>query len=76
MKLYFKKSCGERCLIGEPETRTEANKMVYDFCKAHDFHIYYVRNWVENGELIYDVGSYTELFYLANDDGAPMTLNY
>lgn len=51
MKLYFENSCGERCLIGEPETRNEANKMVYDFCKAHDFHIYYVRNWVENGEL-------------------------
>ena len=69
MKLYFKNSCGERCLIGEPEIRTEVNKMVYDFCKAHDFHIYYVRNWIENGELWWNVGSHFEFFIASPYEG-------
>ena len=68
MKLYFENSCGVRRLIGEPETRIAANKMIYDFCKARDFEIHYVRNWVENGELAYDVGSWSEFFYLSGPD--------
>ena len=68
MKLYFENSWGERRLIGEPETRLAANKMVSDFCKARDFEIYYVRNWVENGELVYDVGSWSNFFYLSGTD--------
>lgn len=69
MKLYFENSWGERRLIGEPETRLGANKMVSDFCKARDFEIYYVRNWVQNGELVYDVGSHSEFFYLLPYEG-------
>lgn len=76
MKLYFKDSYGRRRMIDKPKTYNEANKMIYDFCKARDFRIYYIRNWIENGELVYDVGSHTEFFYLDNDDGVPMTLNY
>lgn len=68
MKLYFENSWGERRLIGEPETRLAANKMVSDFCEARDFEIYYVRNWVQNEELVYDVGSHSEFFYLSGPD--------
>ena len=74
MKLYFENSRGMRRLIGEPETHTAANKMVHDFCKAHNYDGYYIRNWIWEGELVYDVGSWSEFFYLANDDGTPMTL--
>ena len=76
MKLYFKDSYDRRRLIDKPKTYNEADKIIYDFCKARDFRIYYIRNWIENGELVYDVGSHTEFFYLANDDGVPMTLDY
>lgn len=69
MKLYFENSWGVRRLIGEPETRLGANKMVSDFCKARDFEIYYVRNWFENGELWWDVGSHSEFFVVAPYEG-------
>lgn len=69
MKLYFENSWGERRLIGEPETRLGANKMVSDFCKARDFEIYYVRNWVQNGELWWDVGSHSEFFLATPYEG-------
>ena len=69
MKLYFENSRGERRFIGEPETRLGANKMVCDFCKARDFEVYYVRNWVENGELWWDVGSHSEFFIAVPYEG-------
>lgn len=69
MKLYFENSRGVRRLIGEPETHTAANKMIHDFCEAHDFHIYYVRNWVENGEFWWDVGSHFAFFVAAPYEG-------
>ena len=69
MKLYFENSWGVRRLIGEPETRLGANKMVHDFCKARDFEVYYVRNWVEDGELFYDIGSHSEFFVLLPYEG-------
>lgn len=47
-----------------------------DFEDASRWNIYYIRNWIENEELVYDVGSHTEFFYLVNDDGAPTTFNY
>lgn len=72
MKLYFENSRGERRLIGEPETRIAANRMVHEFCKAHGYDGYYIRNWIENGELVYDVGSWSEFFYLASSDGTPI----
>lgn len=74
MKLYFENSYGRRHLIDEPETKEIAMMMIYQFCGERNFKIYYVRNWIQNGELVYDVGSHSEFFYLSNDDGAPMTL--
>lgn len=74
MKLYFENSYGRRRLIDEPETKEIAMMMIHQFCGERNFKIYYVRNWIQNGELVYDVGSHSEFFYLANDDGAPMTL--
>ena len=74
MKLYFENSWGERRLVGEPSTRREAMKMVHQFCEERDFTIHYVRNWIEEDYLAYDIGSHSEFFYLSNDDGTPMTL--
>ena len=68
MKLYFENCQGKRRLIGEPETRSAADEMIHAFCKERNFHIYYIRNWIQNGELVYDVGSWTEFFYLIGPD--------
>ena len=73
MKLFFENSQGVRRLIGEPVSIKAASEIIHAFCEERNFHIYYVRNWVDEGELVYDVGSWSEFFYLASD-GAPLTL--
>ena len=65
MKLYFENSRGKRRLIAEPETEEEAIKEIYKFCGDRDFEIYYVRTWRdEEGFKVFDVGSWSEFFYL------------
>jgi hypothetical protein len=65
MKLYFENSYGERRVIAEPQTEEEVMKKIYKFCEDRNFKIYYVRTWVEpNGFKAYDVGSWSEFFYL------------
>lgn len=67
MKLYFENSYGERRLIAEPETRDGAWKQIHAFCEEKDFKIYYVRTWKEpDGIEVFDVGSWSEFFYLDN----------
>ena len=51
MKLYFKDSYGRRRMIDKPKTYNEADKMIYDFCKARDFRIYYIKILVDYQEL-------------------------
>lgn len=68
MKLYFENCQGKRRLIGEPETRSAADEIIRAFCEERNFHIYYIRNWVQNGELVYDVGSWTEFFILSGSN--------
>ena len=68
MKLYFENSRGDRRVIAEPATEEEASKEIYKFCEDRNFKIYYVRNWTTpNGEKVYDVGSWSEFFYLVNE---------
>ena len=62
MKLIFQNSYGEERVIAEPTNREEIDKEIDKFLDNHNFKSYYTRVWEENGRLIYDVGSYTELF--------------
>lgn len=64
MKLWFQQSNGNRRLIGEFETEQEAVKAIHEFCDERNFHIYYTRIWVADGEKWFDVGSHTEYFCL------------
>lgn len=65
MKLYFENSYGERRVIAEPRTEEEAYKEIYKFCEDRKFKIYYVRTHIEpDGLKCYDVGSWSEFFYL------------
>ena len=65
MKLYFKNSHGERRIIAEPETEEEAYKEMRKFCEDRNFKIYYIRSWMtSDGLKKFDVGSWTEFFYL------------
>lgn len=68
MKLYFENSHGERRIIAEPETEEEAYKEMSKFCKDRNFKIYYIRNWMtSDGLKKFDVGSWSEFFYLSDD---------
>jgi hypothetical protein len=68
MKLYFENSYGERRIIAEPITEIEAWKEVNKFCEDRNFKIHYIRSWQnEKDEKVYDVGSWSEFFYLVNE---------
>ena len=68
MKLYFKNSAGIRRLIAEPTTEENALEVIHAFCEERNFKIYYTRTWVNSeGEKVYDVGSWSEFFYLVNE---------
>lgn len=65
MKLYFENSRGERRVIAEPETRGGALEAIHAFCEERGFTIYYTRTWkAPDGAECFDVGSWSEFFYL------------
>ena len=69
MKLYFENSRGERRIIAEPKTEEEVWEEIRKFCEDRNFAIYYVRSWqTEDGLRKFDVGSWSEFFYLSNDE--------
>lgn len=74
MLLFFENSYGARRTIAAPETFREAVNEISRFLKAHDYESYYMRTW-RNGEdeheIVFDVGSHSEFFYLYNENGWP-----
>ena len=65
MKLYFENSHGERRVIAEPATEESAMREIRKFCEDRNFKIYYTRSWRDKeGFKVFDVGSWTEFFYL------------
>lgn len=64
MKLYFQNSRCEERVIAEPTNREEVSKEIKKFLADHNFKSYYTRVWEENGRLKFDVGSWSEFFYL------------
>lgn len=68
MKLYFENSRGERRPIAAPITEENAMEFIHAFCEERNFKIYYTRTWVNSkGEKVYDVGSWSEFFYLVDE---------
>lgn len=69
MKVYFENSYGERRVIAEPSTEENAMEIIHAFCEERNFKIYYTRSWInDDGEKVYDVGSWSEFFYLVNEN--------
>lgn len=64
MKLFFQNRYGKERLIAEPSNREEVNREINKFLDDHNFKSYYTRVWEENNRLIFDVGSWSELFVL------------
>lgn len=65
MILYFENSRGERRIIAEPESEEGVMREIRKFCGDRNFKIYYTRSWIDDDGLkVYDVGSWSEFFYL------------
>ena len=70
-KLFFENSQGNRRVIAENITKEDCHTAIKKFIDDHNkgkpkdkkFKSYYTRTWEENGETVFDVGSYTEFFY-------------
>ena len=65
MKLYFRNCYGTERLIAECQTVQEVHKEIEKFLAEHKYKSYYLRSWKEdNGDIVVDVGSYTEFFII------------
>lgn len=65
MNLYFENSNGKRRIIAKVSSVAEAIDEIYNFCNDRDFKIHYIRSCeIPDGFIQYDVGSWSEFFYL------------
>lgn len=64
MKLYFKNSQGKERPIAECETTKDVGREIQKFLDDHNYKSYYSRSWGDKGNVIIDVGSYSEFFVL------------
>lgn len=65
MKVEFSNRWGERRLIADVATFQGANRVIHAFLQDHGYTSPYWRYCLEGGELMIDVGSHTEFFYVA-----------
>ena len=68
MKLIFNDSYGNNRVIATPENEEEAVKEIYKFCAERNFKIYYHRTWMKENQKWFDVGSWSEFFYIEYDE--------
>ncbi len=68
MILYFVNSYGDRREIARPRDERGAHLRIQAFLAAHNFKSYYIREWDENGEHWFDVGSHSEFFVLRKEE--------
>ena len=54
----------EERVIAEPSNREEVVDAINKFLDDHNFKSYYMRVWEEEGRLKFDVGSWSEFFFL------------
>ena len=64
MKVEFSNRWGERRLIADVATFQGANRVIHAFLQDHNYTSPYWRYCLEGGELMIDVGSHTEFFYV------------
>lgn len=80
MKLYFGNSTGPKREIADCANAQEVGQAIQKFvddcnarkpAQASPFVIYYTRVWREGAYIKYDVGSYSEFFYLETEKEVP-----
>lgn len=73
-QVLFENQFGAERIIGYAGDFSEAFRVVSKFCEKQNYKIPYVREWVKDGRLVQDVGSHTEFFYIAREDGEELTM--
>lgn len=71
LKLYFENSYGERKFVGNYSTDSEVPAAINKYVKQinPNFKIYYYQSYEnDNGEIVYDVGSWSEFFILVREN--------
>lgn len=63
-KLYFLNSAGERRVLAEVADEKEMWKELFKFLEDHDYKSYYQRLCGAGDEMMIDVGSWSEFFYI------------
>ena len=74
-QLWFEDRFSNRRIVANCETESDIIKNIHSFinqCNKNkpvdkQFKIYYMRTWEENDEVVFDVGSHTEFFYVSCD---------
>lgn len=66
--LYFIRSNGEKLLVKSKIKEDNTIKFIKKFVKEKNpnFEIYYIRSWVTEEGIMYDVGSHTEFFLFSD----------
>lgn len=67
-KVIFQNSRNEEREIGTAVDMNDAYDIIDKFLDEHNFEIYYRRVWKENGRIKVDVGSWSEFFYVEEDN--------
>lgn len=64
--LYFIRSNGEKRLVRQNINPETALGYIEEYTHSlnPNFKIYYFRSWEEDGGTMYDIGSYTEFFWV------------
>ena len=71
MILYFEDNYGRRRELARPEILSEALESIERFLEEHNYKAPYVRTWIEFDEMVFDIGSHSEFFFLYNPEGWP-----
>lgn len=64
MKLTFKNSDGVERMIADVDSKEQANVEIQKFCSDRYYDIYYIQSCEIDDVVQYDVGSWSEFFYL------------
>jgi len=72
MVLVFKNSKGKRKVVGYPKDNNRAFNIMNDYCLKNNLKVKYYRMWNrdwgnDKRVTIFDFGSHTEFFYMADE---------
>lgn len=72
MKLTFYNRKGKQQVLGIFETQNEAEQMIRDFLREHNYNAPYWRVTNFDDRWVYDVGSWSEFFAIYKNDDAKL----